>query len=62
MKKYFDERAYHQRSLVETAFSCVKRRSGGSVNCRTARSQRAELYARFITNDMKLVRKREIFN
>ena len=62
MKKYFDERAYHQRSLVETAFSCVKRRSGGSVYSQKARQQRAEIYARFITNNMKLVEKREIFN
>lgn len=62
MKKYFDERAYHQRSIVETNFSCVKRRSGGSVLCRSARGQRAEIYARFITNNMKLVQKREIFN
>ena len=62
MKKFFDERAYHQRSLVETAFSCVKRRSGGSVYSRKARQQRAEIYARFITNNMKLVEKRQIFN
>jgi hypothetical protein len=62
MKKFFDERAYHLRSLVETAFSCVKRRSGGSVYCRKARQQRAEIYARFITNNLKLVKKQKTFN
>ncbi|MFH0714558.1 MAG: transposase [Candidatus Diapherotrites archaeon] len=61
-RKRFDERCYHQRSLVESYFSSLKRCRGSHVASRTARHQRAELYARIITQNLKLVPKTEIFN
>lgn len=48
MRKHFDLRTYHRRPLVENFFSRLKQRYGGSLHCRTARTQRAEVFSRLI--------------
>ncbi|MDO8537958.1 MAG: transposase [archaeon] len=56
MKRFFDERIYHKRSLIETNFSCVKRKTGSHAACHSARTQRAEIFTKFITNNLKLIK------
>ena len=60
MKNYSEE-TYHQRSLVETGFSCLKRKHGGYTLTKSAKSVRAELYLRAIANNLNLI-SQEIFN
>jgi len=48
LRDYFPQKLYNQRSLAETAFSVLKRCYGSSVRCRTARTQRAEVFCRLI--------------
>jgi len=60
MKNYSEE-TYHQRSLVETGFSCLKRKYGGYTLTKSAKSVRAELYLRAIANNLNLI-SQEIFN
>jgi len=55
MRKYFDLRTYHRRPTVEGYFSRLKQRFGGSLRCRTARTQRAEVYARIILQNLSLL-------
>lgn len=54
MKRLYDEHIYHKRSNVESAFSRLKRLFGGSVRCRTARTQRAEVFCRLIVYNLSL--------
>jgi len=54
MKNYSEEK-YHQRSLVETGFSCLKRKYGGYTLTKSARSVKAELYLRAIANNLNLI-------
>ena len=61
MQRQFNERVYHQRSNVEAVFSAIKRRSGSHVLARSARSQRAELHARYTTHNLKLTKKTRDF-
>jgi len=62
MKRRYNERLYHRRSLIESAFSSTKRRSGSYVLCKKARTQKAELYARYIADNLLLTAFIEIFN
>lgn len=62
MKKFFRTRTYHRRVMVESKFSSVKRRSGGHVASRSARTQRAEIFTRFTTSNMDFLKKHKIFN
>jgi hypothetical protein len=53
MKNYSEE-TYHQRSLVETGFSCLKRKYGGYTLTKSAKAVKAELYLRAIANNLNL--------
>jgi hypothetical protein len=53
MKNYSEE-TYHQRSLVETGFSCLKRKYGGYTLTKSAKSVKVELYLRAIANNLNL--------
>jgi len=62
MLRQFKKWIYNRRSLIESNNSSVKRKSGNSVQCKTWRTQNAELFARYAANNLNLVPKREIFN
>jgi transposase len=46
MRQHYNLKTYHRRPTVEGFFSRLKQRYGGSLRCRKARTQRAEIYAR----------------
>ena len=48
MRDYFDYGLYWQRNIVETLFSCIKRKYGTSVSSKNIRSQRSDLFCRMI--------------
>lgn len=52
MRKHYKLTAYHRRPTVEGYFSRLKQRFGGSLRSRTARTQRAETYARVIIQNL----------
>ena len=54
MWRFYTEELYHKRSCVEAVFSRLKRLYGGSVRCRTARTQRAELFCRMIVYNLSI--------
>jgi hypothetical protein len=54
MRQHFDLRTYHRRPTVEGYFSRLKQRFGGNLRCRSARTQRAEVYARVILQNISL--------
>jgi len=60
MKKY-SEKKYHQRSLIESGFSSIKRRYGTSVLSKSLVTQRAEIYCRAIAHNISLTNQ-ETFN
>ncbi len=55
MKRYFDYGKYWQRNIVETLFSCLKRKFGSSVNSRNIRTQRADIFSRMILFNIFLI-------
>lgn len=59
--KGYTEKEYHQRSLVESGFSSIKRKYGTSVLSKSLVSQRAEIYCRAIAHNISLI-KQETFN
>jgi hypothetical protein len=52
-KKYSEEE-YHQRSLIESEFSSVKRKYGGSVSGKSFNTFRAEIYCKAIAGNLNL--------
>lgn len=52
MRKHNDKRTYNRRPTVEGFFSRLKQRFGGNLRCRTARTQRAEICARVILQNL----------
>jgi hypothetical protein len=52
MLKHFRTRTYHRRELAEAMFSAIKRKFGSTIQCRRARTIRAELFAKFIANNL----------
>lgn len=54
MKPYNKLRVYHRRETAECLFSVMKRRCGGSVRSRKARSIRSELDFRAIAHNLKV--------
>lgn len=51
MQKRFDERIYHQRSKVETVFSVMKRKFGGTIYSRNQKMQVLEVsWINFVYN------------
>lgn len=53
--KYYSERTYHRRSMVESGFGSLKRKYGSSVLGRFISSQRAEIYCRAIAHNLNLL-------
>lgn len=54
MKNYSDEK-YHQRSNIESGFSAIKRKYGGSVSGKKLSSLRAELSCKAIAHNLELL-------
>jgi transposase len=52
--KNYSEETYHKRSLVETGFSCLKRKYGGYTLTKSVQAVKAELYLRAIANNLNL--------
>jgi transposase len=53
--KNYSEKMYHQRSLVETGFSILKRKYGGFTLTKSAKSAKAELYLRTIASNLNWI-------
>lgn len=51
-RRHYDLRTYHRRAVIEGFFSRLKQRFGGSLRCRNARTQRAEIIARVIMQNI----------
>lgn len=60
-RNYFCLEAYHQRSLSETGFWCLKGKYGSNVSGKGAASNRAELHLKAIAHNLGLL-DLEIFN
>jgi transposase len=54
-REIYSEQEYHQRSLIETGFSCLKRKYGGSVSGKGIRSVNAEIYCKALAHNLNLV-------
>lgn len=54
MKNYSDEK-YHQRSNIESGFSAIKRKYGGSVSGKTLASVNTELSCKAIAHNLNLL-------
>jgi hypothetical protein len=54
MRKHYQTKAYRRRATVEGYFSRLKQHFGGSLRCHSARTQRAEVYARIILQNLSL--------
>ena len=52
IQKMFDEKLYHKRSRVESAFSAIKRKYGHSVSSRRAQTIRSEVYGRLVCHNL----------
>jgi transposase-like protein len=50
--KYFRIRTYHRRELVESGNSSIKRKYGSSVNSKTVRTIRTEVYGRLACHNI----------
>lgn len=55
LRDCFDWALYWQRNIVESMISAVKRLYGSHVRARTARMQRAEMFTRFITYNLRAI-------
>lgn len=45
----FDDKIYHQRSKIETIFSCIKRKYGSVIRARSFSAQKKEVICKLIT-------------
>ena len=54
-KRQFDEGEYHQRSKMETIFSCVKRKYGSNLRSKDFYSQKKELLCKLIAYNIDRV-------
>lgn len=54
MRRFYSEKIYHKRENVESTFSRLKQLHGGSVRCRTARTQRAEIFCKLIAHNLSI--------
>ena len=50
--KTFDKKVYAKRELAESAFSSIKRKYGGSVSSKRARTIRSEIYGRLACHNI----------
>ena len=53
MKNYSEE-DYHQRSLIESGFSSLKRKYGGNVSGKNCKSINSEIYCKTICHNLDL--------
>lgn len=53
-KRNFSEKVYHQRSLIESGFSAIKRKYGGSVSGKSLSSIRTELSCKALAYNLEL--------
>ena len=53
MKNYSDEE-YHQRSLVECGFSCLKRKYSGTILAKKSKGIKTEIYCKAIAHNIGL--------
>ena len=51
-KKGYSEKEYHQRSLIESGFSSLKRKYGGSVSVKNIKSIKTEIYCKAIAHNL----------
>ena len=51
-EKLFRKKTYHRRSLVESAFSLLKRKLGFSVNSKKACTIKSEIYSRLLSHNL----------
>lgn len=56
-KKNYRKKLYHQRSLIESGWSSLKRKYGGFTLTKSYRSARAELYLKAIAFNLSLQRR-----
>jgi len=52
MKKQFRIKTYNRRQVIESQFGGVKRKSGSSVNSKSAKSIRADIYCKLICHNL----------
>ena len=49
---HFRTRTYHRREMIEAGFGSIKRKFGSSVNSKTARTIRADIYGKLICHNI----------
>ena len=49
---HFRSRTFHRRVMIEAGFSSTKRKEGGSVSSKKAKTIRAELYGRLLAHNL----------
>ena len=54
MLKSYSDKEYHQRSLIESGWSSVKRKYGGNVSGKSWKSINAEIYSKAICHNLSL--------
>lgn len=52
--KFYSEKEYHQRSLIESGFGSLKRKYGGNVSAKRAQNAKAEIYCKAVCHNMGL--------
>ena len=50
--KQIKQRTYGRRNMIEAGFSSLKRKFGSSVNSKTARTIRAEIYGKMVCHNL----------
>ena len=60
-KRQFDEKKYHQRSKVETIFSCIKRKYGSNLRAKDFYSQKKEVLCKLIAYNIDRINKNILF-
>lgn len=50
--QHFKQRTYHRRELIESSFSSIKRKYGSSINSKTVRTIRTEVYGRLTCHNI----------
>ena len=53
-RRNYSEKEYHQRSLVESGFSSLKRKYGGAVSAKKTKNLKAKIYCKAIAHNMRL--------
>jgi len=54
-KKWFRERIYHRREMVESGFGSLKRKFGASVGSKSVRTIRTEIFCRLVCHNIFLL-------